>query len=293
MIFRHNAQKDIWMRRRSIIPTFLILVPLIFFGSSCSREPDRLILATTTSTYDSGLLDEIIPDFESQYEAKVDIIAVGTGQAISLGERGDADVVLVHDREKEEAFVAAGHGSERVPVMYNDFIIVGPLEDPASVLGMESAVQAFRTIADARSTFVSRGDQSGTFAREQLIWEIAGIGVGPSLDWYLSIGQGMGETLQFAQESNAYTLTDRGTYLSLSETLQEMIIMVGGTSIENNPDPGLINEYSVIPVIPVGTADPPSGLALAFVKWLTSADTKVTIAAYTKFDQPLFRPTQP
>lgn len=278
------------MRRSNITPLLLIIILAMLSAAGCKTEPERLILATTTSTYDSGLLDEIIPDFEDQYGAEVDIIAVGTGQAITLGEGGDADVLLVHDRQKEEAFVAAGFGVERVPVMYNDFIIVGPVGDPAGISGMETAAEAFKIIAETESTFVSRGDQSGTFAREQLIWASAGIEVDSSFDWYLSIGQGMGETLQFSNENRAYTLTDRGTYLSLSDQLNELAILVGGESIEFNLDPGLRNDYSVIAVISEDMDNQTKDLANHFVEWLVDDGTQDKIGQFTKFGQPLFRP---
>jgi tungstate transport system substrate-binding protein len=249
-----------------------------------------LILATTTSTYDSGLLDKIIPDFESRYDTQVDIIAVGTGQAITLGQRGDADVILVHDQQKEEAFVAAGYGSERIPVMYNDFIIVGPFDDPAGVSGMSSAAEAFTQIAESQQPFVSRGDQSGTFAREQLIWQSSGIEINSSFDWYFSIGQGMGETLQFSNENLAYTLTDRGTYLSLAGGLTALDVIVGGASIEANSDPSLKNEYSIIAVTVGQKEGQPLDLAISFVEWLIDGETQAKIEQYTKFGQPLFRP---
>lgn len=276
--------------RQNIAATVLIAIVLAIFGCSCRAEPQRLILATTTSTYDSGLLDEIIPDFESSYDAQVDIIAVGTGQAISLGERGDADVLLVHDRQREEAFVTAGFGNERVPVMYNDFIIVGPKEDPAGIIGLESAAEAFRKLAEAEVTFISRGDQSGTYAREQLIWQSEDIEVDSTLEWYLSIGQGMGETLQFSNENRAYTLSDRGTYLSLADQLAELEVIVGGSSIEYNPDPSLKNEYSVIAVLSMDTGGGSLELANSFVDWLVDAKTQDKIGEFTKYGQPLFRP---
>lgn len=278
------------MRRYCSHAVFFVVLSLALLGAGCTAEPDRLVLATTTSTYDSGLLDEILPDFESSHAVQIDVIAVGTGQAIALGERGDADVLLVHDKEKELAFVERGFGIERVPVMYNDFIIVGPQDDSAGLEGIQDAVTAFRKIAENKATFVSRGDQSGTHARELLIWRFTGIEPTSSMDWYLSIGQGMGETLQFAEEINAYTLTDRGTYLSLSESLEDLKVVVGGAFIEYNPDPILINEYSAIAVIPGGQTGGPSDIATDFVKWLVSAETQERIARFMKFGQPLFLP---
>ncbi len=278
------------MRRYCSHAVFFVVLSLALLGAGCTAEPDRLVLATTTSTYDSGLLDEILPDFESSHAVQIDVIAVGTGQAIALGERGDADVLLVHDKEKELAFVERGFGIERVPVMYNDFIIVGPQDDSAGLEGIQDAVTAFRKIAENKATFVSRGDQSGTHARELLIWRFTGIEPTSSMDWYLSIGQGMGETLHFAEEINAYTLTDRGTYLSLSESLEDLKVVVGGAFIEYNPDPILINEYSAIAVIPRGQTGGPSDIARDFVKWLVSEETQERIARFMKFGQPLFLP---
>lgn len=279
------------MRQREMgVSISIITIILVIVGSSCSSEPARLVLATTTSIYDSGLLAEILPDFEARYNTQVDIVAVGTGQAISLGERGDADVLLVHDQEKEQDFVDAGFGSERIPVMYNDFIIVGPLEDPAGIAGLQDATRAFKEIALSMAAFVSRADQSGTHSREMKIWDMIGIIPDPSASWYYAIGQGMGETLQFAQESKAYTLADRGTYIALKENLGELMVVVGGSSIENNSDPNLINEYSVIPVIPTGSATGPSALAEAFAEWLVSKETQEKITGYLKHNLPLFIP---
>ena len=176
------------------------------------EEGTSFILATTTSTEDSGLLDAILPDFEEQTGITVEVVAVGTGQALSLGESGDADVLLVHARAREDAFMEAGHGTRREDVMYNDFVILGPPEDPAGIAGMEDAGAAFAAIAAAEAPFVSRGDDSGTHTKEKAIWEVAG--VEPAGDWYISAGQGMGAVLTMADEELAYTLSDRATYLA-------------------------------------------------------------------------------
>jgi tungstate transport system substrate-binding protein len=172
----------------------------------------HLVLATTTSTQDSGLLDYLLPDFEKEAGVKVDVIAVGTGQAIKLGEDGNADVLLVHARSQEDVFMAAGNGTRREDVMYNDFIIVGPESDPAGIKGMTSAVDAFKKIAETKSAFLSRGDKSGTNTKELAIWKAAGIT--PEGEWYSSTGQGMGELLTMADETQGYTLSDRATYLA-------------------------------------------------------------------------------
>ncbi len=257
---------------------------------AAAEEPQVLRLATTTSTADSGLLDAILPDFEVAYNARVDVVAVGTGQAIEIGQAGDADVILVHARAREDAFVEEGSGLARYDVMYNDFIIVGPTDDPAGVQGMTSAAEALAAIAAAEAPFASRGDDSGTHTKELSLWEKAG--VTPESDWYNSLGQGMGETLTFASESEAYTLTDRGTYLSMSSTLPNLSIMVGGDSIADNADSALLNPYGVIPVNPELSANINAELAQQFVDWLISPEVQEQIGQYgvAEFGQPLFYP---
>jgi len=256
-----------------------------------AAEPQVLRLATTTSTADSGLLDAILPDFEAKYNARVDVVAVGTGQAVELGVAGDADVILVHARSREEAFVTDGHGTERFDVMYNDFILVGPKDDPAGVLGMATAAEALTAIAGAEAVFASRGDDSGTHTKEKTLWEAAGNTPDPNSSWYKSLGQGMGETLTFANESGAYTLTDRGTFLSQQANLPNLELMVGGASIAENQDPKLLNPYGVIPVNP-DKGNINNELAVQFVEWLTSVEVQQMIADYRvdKFGQPLFYP---
>jgi len=252
----------------------------------------RLRLATTTSTDDSGLLDAILPDFEQRYGATVEVIAVGTGQALKLGENGDADVVLVHARAQEDAFVEAGYGLYRRDVMQNDFIIVGPPDDPAGVREAADAADAFTRIANAEAIFVSRGDESGTHTRERSIWEKAGITPDPASGWYQSLGQGMGETLITANEQQAYTLADRGTYLSMRDRLPDLTILFGGETIAENPDPSLINPYGVIPVNPERHDGIRVDLAEAFVEWITSLRVQEMIANFgqDEFGQPLFYP---
>ena len=214
------------MRSRLVILALLLTV--VAFAAGCgSDEPQVLRLATTTSTADSGLLDAILPDFEAEYNAQVDVVAVGTGQAIELGEAGDADVILVHARAKEDAFIAEGHGTARYDVMYNDFIIVGPAADPAGIKGMATAAEALAAIAAAEATFASRGDDSGTHTKEVALWDKAEVTIPEGAAWYKSLGQGMGETLLFANETGAYTLTDRGTFLAQQDSLPNLEVMVG------------------------------------------------------------------
>lgn len=251
-----------------------------------------LRLATTTSTADSGLLDAILPDFEAQNNARVDVVAVGTGQAIEIGQAGDADVILVHARAREDAFVEEGHGTARHDVMYNDFIIVGPTDDPAGVQGMATAAEALAAIAAAEAPFASRGDDSGTHTKELSLWEKASVTPDPEGGWYNSLGQGMGETLTFANESGAYTLTDRGTFLAQSGNLPNLAVMVGGASIAENGDSSLLNPYGVIPVNPEKSEDINGELAQAFVEWITSPAVQEMIGQFgvDTYGQPLFYP---
>lgn len=256
-------------------------------GETANSESDAgsLTLATTTSTYDSGLLDAILPAFEEESGIKVEVVAVGTGQALALGEQGDADVLLVHARAREDAFMNEGHGIRREDVMYNDFVIVGPEGDPAGVAGMESAADALAAIAAAESTFVSRGDDSGTHTKEKLIWEQAGIE--PEGDWYEAIGQGMGATLTFANEELGYTLSDRATYLSRSVDDEgfELAILVEG-------DPVLFNPYGVMAVNPEKSDLINAAAANQFIDWLVSVPVQELIADFgtDKFGSPLFTP---
>ena len=204
-----------------------------------SRESRTLRIATTTSTENSGLLRAILPRFEAATGATVEVVAVGTGQAIALGKTGDADVLLVHAPEREQEFIVAGHGTSRHSVMYNDFIIVGPRDDPADIHGVVQAAEAMAAIAAAGQRWASRGDDSGTHIKEQALWLAAGLQPPQSESWYYSLGQGMGATLNYANETDAYTLTDRGTYLAQSEHLHYLLLMVGGENISANVDPTL------------------------------------------------------
>lgn len=275
------------MRKRFLL---LFLVAWLVVGCG-GGEPAVLRLGTTTSTDDSGLLAAILPDFEAEFKAQVDVVAVGTGQALALGEAGDVDVILVHARSREDQFVADGHGRERSDVMYNDFVIVGPPADPAGIAGMPLAQDALTAVAAAAAPFASRGDDSGTHTKERSLWQAAGLSDRPEGEWYLSLGQGMGETLTFANEAGAYTLTDRGTFLAQQANLPDLAILVGGSSIAENRDPALLNPYGVIPVNPEkGGID--HELAQAFVDWLTSVETQAVIAEFgtDTYGQPLFYP---
>jgi tungstate transport system substrate-binding protein len=273
-------------------------VPSSISHGASTRQPPadnqggQLRLATTTSTADSGLLEAILPDFERRYNADVEVIAVGTGQALKLGENGDADVVLVHARQREDEFVAKGFGVNRRDVMYNDFIIVGPPSDPAEVRTAASAAEACSRIAAAGAIFASRGDDSGTHIKEQAIWASAAITPTASLHWYKSLGQGMGETLMAADELGAYTLTDRGTYLAMHDQLPNLQIAFGGDTIEENRDEALRNPYGVIIVNLARHGGKQNPLAAAFADWITSPDVQASIGAFgvDRFGQSLFYP---
>jgi tungstate transport system substrate-binding protein len=284
------------MFKRSIsAPIVLLLVVLALVSCSSagnatttsavtetpSSETQRLILATTTSTEDSGLLDFILPNFTDQYNAQVDVIAVGTGQALALGETGDADVLLVHAREREEAFVAEGHGTARYDVMDNDFVIIGPEDDPASVKGLEKAAEAFAQIASREQPFVSRGDDSGTHTKERAIWEAAGMT--PEGGWYIAAGQGMGAVLNMSEELQAYTLSDRATFLARRAENLALVILLEG-------DPILFNPYGVIPVNPEKHPGVNAELAQQFVDWLLSVETQGLILTYEVNGERLFTP---
>jgi tungstate transport system substrate-binding protein len=248
-----------------------------------AAEPQTLILATTTSTENSGLLAYILLDFEAQVDAQVDVIAVGTGQALKLGEDGNADVLLVHARAREDAFMDAGHGVRREDVMYNDFVIVGPVDDPAGLRGLTDAAAAFGKLAEAQAPFVSRGDDSGTHTKEKAIWAAAE--VEPAGDWYISAGQGMGAVLTMADEQQAYTLSDRATYLARTREGIDLEILVEG-------DPILFNPYGVIAINPDKGAHIQAGLANDFIDWLISVPTQEMVAQFgvDDFGSPLFTP---
>ncbi len=243
----------------------------------------KLILATTTSTDDSGLLDVILPDFEKEFNTNVEVVAVGTGQAIKLGEDGNADVLLVHDRAKEDAFMTAGHGARREDVMYNDFVIVGPENDPAGIKGMTDAAAALQKIADSQATFISRGDESGTHSKEKALWKAAGIE--PAGDWYVAAGQGMGAVLTMTDERQAYTLSDRATYLARTLEGLDLAVLVEGDKI-------LFNPYGVIAINPDKGSHINAALANSFVDWIISVPVQEKIGQFgqDKFGQSLFVP---
>ena len=243
-----------------------------------------VLLATTTSTRDAGLLDSLLPVFERQTHYTVKVIAVGSGQALAMGRRGDADVVLSHAPEAERAMVDSGYFVRRRIVMHNEFLIVGPARDPAGLRGLSDPVAAFRSIAERRGTFVSRGDQSGTHQREQLLWKRAGFSSPPRGEWYIESGQGMGATLQLADEKHGYTLTDRATYLTWRDKLQ-LFPMVEGDSL-------LYNVYHVLELNPKNASRINSVGGKALADFLVAPETQRLIGEYGKsrFGQSLFVP---
>jgi tungstate transport system substrate-binding protein len=241
----------------------------------------RLKLATTTSTQDSGLLPILNPPFEKLTGITVDIVAVGTGAAIKLGQNGDVDVVLVHDRKAEDAFVAAGWGVNRRDVMHNDFVIVGPAADPAKVAAAASAADAFARIAASGATFVSRGDKSGTHVKELDVWAQAK--VTPTAKWYKEVGQGMGAVLTMSADLKAYTLADRGTWLSVKDKLAGMKLLYAG-------DVFLFNPYGVIAVNPVKWPKANYLAAMQYIAWITSVEGQRIIRDYTLGGEQLFFP---
>jgi ABC-type tungstate transport system permease subunit/ABC-type Fe3+-hydroxamate transport system substrate-binding protein len=247
-------------------------------------EPsDALILATTTSTENSGLLDHILPDYEAESGVRIDVVAVGTGQALKLGEDGNADVLMVHARAREDAFMDAGHGVRREDLMYNEFVVVGPPDDPAGIAGMTDAAGALKLVAAAQAPFVSRGDDSGTHTKEKAIWAAAD--VEPSGGWYVSAGQGMGAVLTMANEQMAYTLSDRATYLARTLEGIDLEILVEG-------DPILFNPYGVIAINPDKGDHIKIDLANDFIDWLISLPVQEKIGGFgvDEFGAPLFTP---
>lgn len=261
----------------------VLCITACFLEAGCSaKDSPTLTLATTTSTQDSGLLDALLPLFRAETGIEVKVVAVGTGQALQLGRRGDADVLLVHDPFAEEKFMAEGFGAERRSVMYNDFVLVGPPANPAGIKGQPAIVEAFRQIARLGSPFVSRGDKSGTHQKEKEIWRKTAIE--PQGDWYIRAGAGMGQVLRMANEKRAYTLTDRGTYLAQRQGLD--------LAIHSEGDLILINRYSVIVVSPEKHAQVYFHAARKFADFLLSPKTQKAIAAFgtERYGQPLFFP---
>ncbi|MEZ5525564.1 MAG: substrate-binding domain-containing protein [Pseudomonadales bacterium] len=253
---------------------------LFLSGQAFAHEMQRIRLATTTSTDNSGLLAVLHPVFEEKNHIKVDVIAVGTGKALRLGTNGDVDVVMVHAPGAEKKFIAEGSGVERLPVMHNDFVLLGPAEDPADVKDAASLDEALQRIVTSNATFVSRGDDSGTHKKEKALWKSAGIE--PQGSWYQAAGQGMGAVLQMSNNKQAYTLSDRGTYLAFKDKLSLAVVYEGA--------PNLLNPYHVILVNPEKHPHVKTELAQRYVDFIRSPEGQRIIADFKVNGEALFKP---
>jgi|WetSurMetagenome_2_1015567.scaffolds.fasta_scaffold168695_2 tungstate transport system substrate-binding protein len=261
---------------------YLAYANLCLFGLvAVAPGQDRLRVATTTSVQDSGLLPYLLPNFEKKCGCKVDVIAVGSGQALKLASNGDVDMILVHDPQSEEKFVKDGFGINRKTFMVNDFIILGPSSDPAMIRGMKNAAQALSKIQKSGALFISRGDSSGTHQKEKSLWKKAGIN--PSESWHLEIGQGMGATLTMADEKKAYTISDRATYLQRIGRLRLQTLVEG--------DPELLNYYSALQVNPTHFPEAKAILSKKLIEWFCSPEAQKLIGDYRINGRQLFKPT--
>ena len=262
-----------------------ILISSAIFTGGPSRADETIVLASTTSVENSGLLAHILPEFTKETGISVHVLAQGTGQALATAAHGDADLVLVHDPEAEQQFIAQGHGIDRRQIAWNDFIVVGPRADPAHVAGGHDAVAAFKAIAAAGAPFVSRGDKSGTDALEKRLWRAAAIDPAQAGggSWYRDIGGGMGAALNIAAAMSAYTLSDRGTWLSFGNK-GELTVLV-------ESDPGLLNRYDVILLDPVKHPEAKQEPAHRFADWLASPEGQAAIGGYKVNGQQLFHPS--
>jgi len=267
--------------KRNIISkaVFLLAISMILINSVYA-SPVRLKLATTTSTENSGLLGVLLTPFEEKFGIKVDVIAVGTGQAIKLGENGDVDMILVHARAAEDKFIEEGYGVNRRDVMFNDFIILGPSNDPAEIRSESNVTLALKRISDRKVYFVSRGDDSGTHKKEKVLWQNTKIS--PEGEWYMEIGQGMGATLQVANERQAYVLCDRGTFLAYKDKIDLIILSEG--------DPLLFNPYGIMAVNPARYPHVKYIEAMQLIAWVTSVEGQKIIGEYKKEGEILFHP---
>jgi tungstate transport system substrate-binding protein len=261
----------------------LIAVAAIALSASALAQDKSIVVASTTSTQDSGLFGHILPLFKTKTGIEVKVVAQGTGQALDTGRRGDADVVFVHAKPAEERFLAEGFGVKRYPVMYNDFVLIGPNGDPAGIKGTKDIVAALKTIKDKHIAFISRGDNSGTHQAELNLWRLAGIDIGSDKgSWYKEIGQGMGAALNTASALNAYVLSDRGTWLSFKNKGNLAIVVAG--------DKRLFNQYGVMLVNPQKHPNVKQQLGQQFIDWLVSPEGQKAIADYKINGEQLFYP---
>jgi tungstate transport system substrate-binding protein len=270
------------MKRRYASFAFALSL-LAALATPVSAQDKSIVVASTTSTQDSGLFGHILPLFKAKTGIEVKVIAQGTGQALDTARRGDADVVFVHAKSQEEKFVAEGHGVKRFDVMYNDFVLIGPKNDPAGVGGSKDIVAALKTIQEKALPFVSRGDKSGTHSAELALWKQAGVDIGTAKGpWYREIGQGMGAALNTAGAMSAYVISDRGTWLSFKNP-GDLVIAVEG-------DKRLFNQYGVILVNPEKHPAVKKDLGQTFIDWLVSPEGQSAIAAYKVNGKQLFFP---
>ena len=273
------------MLLRKIILSFIAVAGLVVFSAAPATTQEKsIVVASTTSTQDSGLLNYLLPLFTQKTGVTVNVLAQGTGQALDAGRRGEADVVFVHAKGAEQRFVAEGEGVKRFPVMYNDFVLIGPKSDPAGIRNLKDVAKAFKAIKDKQATFISRGDRSGTNFAELAIWnKDAGIDIekdrGP---WYVSVGQGMDATLQMAVTSNGYVLSDRATWVHLKNKNDLQVLVEG--------DKRMFNQYGVIPVNPAKHPQVKQDFGQLFVNWLISPEGQHAIANYKINGEQLFFP---
>jgi tungstate transport system substrate-binding protein len=258
----------------------LFCIPGLLMSASPGQAQERLRLATTTSIQDSGLMPYLLPEFVKKCSCKVDVIAVGTGQALKLAMNGDVDMVIVHDPAAEKKFLDEGWGINHQTFMMNDFVILGPPSDPAGIRGMKTAAEAFSQIRKTYSLFISRGDDSGTHRKEMTIWQKAGIE--PTGPWRLDVGQGMGAVLTIANEKQAYTLCDRSTFTARRNQLRLQVLVEG--------DPILLNYYSAMQVNPVRFPSAKKELSARFIRWLCSSEGQNRIKSFVVNGQQLFNP---
>lgn len=269
--------------RRHLVAAAAVLGTALLVGPPAFAQDKSIIVASTTSTQDSGLFEYLLPKFKDKTGITVKVVAQGTGKALDTGARCDADVVFVHAKAQEEKFLAEGHGVKRHPVMYNDFVIVGPKSDPAGIKGTKDVAKALQTIKDKGATFLSRGDRSGTHSAELKLWKAAGVDIEKDKGaWYKALGQGMGATLNTAAASNGYTLTDRATWIHFKNK-QDLVIEVEG-------DKRLFNQYGVMLVNPAKCPHVKKDLGQAFIDYLISPQGQKDIAGYKVDGQELFFP---
>ena len=265
------------------LPKLVILFFVLCLLAQSAFAAGFIKMATTTSTENSGLLEYIIPDFENRFNIDVHVIAVGTGRAVKLGENGDVDLILIHDKTSEDSFIKNGFGVNKKDVMHNNFVIVGPLKDPAGIKDSGDAVTALKKIFRRREYFVSRGDESGTHKKEMSLWNEAG--VKPEGRWYLETGQGMGASLKIAEEKRGYLLSDKATYLNYKDKIDLTILFDG--------DKRLFNPYSIIAVNPDRYPQIRYREAMLFIEWIISDDVQRKIGKYKKYNEVLFYVSTP